>query len=75
METWLVLNQPRDGHDKLGNTFFITLKSQPLYCSEFEPYKKYKDRREGKGRRFCFVGRIYSIPCRASYFALDDFEE
>ena len=37
--------------------------------------KKDKDRRKGKGRRCCLGGRIYSIPCRTSYFALDDFEE
>ena len=33
-----------------------------------------KDRIKGKGRRFCLGGRIYSIPCRASYFADDDSE-
>ena len=29
--------------------------------------------KEGKSRRICLGGRVYSIPCRASYFALDDF--
>ena len=33
------------------------------------------DRRKGKGRSVCLGERIYSIPCRASYFAEDDFEE
>ena len=37
--------------------------------------KKDKFRRTGKGRRCCLGGRIYSIPCCASYFAKDDFEE
>ena len=36
---------------------------------------KEKDRRKGKGRSVCLGERIYSIPCRASYFAEDDFEE
>ena len=31
--------------------------------------KKDNDRREGKGRRFCWGGRIYVIPCRSSCFA------
>ena len=30
---------------------------------------------EGKGRRGCLGGRINSIPCRASYFALGRFIE
>ena len=34
---------------------------------EWSTYKKDKDRR--KGHRFSLGGRIYSIPCRASYFA------
>ena len=33
-----------------------------------------KDRRKGKGRRFCLGGRINSIACRASCFALDDLK-
>ena len=39
------------------------------------PKKKDKDRREGKGRRLCLGGRIYSIPSRANHFAYGDFEE
>ena len=39
------------------------------------PYKKDKDRRKCKGRRCSFGGRIYSVPCCASYFASVDFEE
>ena len=37
-------------------------------------YKKDKDRRNGKGRCFCLVSIIYSIPCRASCFALDNLK-
>ena len=32
-------------------------------------------RREGKSRRCCVEDRMYSIPYRASYFALGRFEE
>ena len=32
------------------------------------PYKKDDYRRKGKCCRFCLRGRIYSIPCHASYF-------
>ena len=32
--------------------------------------KKDKDRRQGKGRRFCLGDRIYSTPCRDSDWAL-----
>ena len=32
-------------------------------------------RRKGKGRRCCLGERIYSIPCRAIYFAPGRFEE
>ena len=39
------------------------------------PKKKDKDIRKGKSRRYCLGGRIYSIPCRASYLPQDDFEE
>ena len=39
-----------------------------------EPYKNDKDRRKGKGRRFCLGVGLHSIPCRASCFAKDDFE-
>ena len=38
-------------------------------------YKKDRDRRKCKGRRFCLGDRIYSIPCRASYSGLGWFEE
>ena len=31
------------------------------------PKKKDKDRRKDKSRRYCLGGRIYSIPCHASY--------
>ena len=34
-----------------------------------------KDRRNGKGRGCSSGGRLYSIPCRASYFSKDVFEE
>ena len=37
--------------------------------------KKDENRRQGKGRRVCLGGRIYSIPCRASCFALVYLEE
>ena len=37
--------------------------------------KKDKDRSKGKGRRLCLGERIYSISCRASYFAKDGLEE
>ena len=37
--------------------------------------KKDKDSREGKGRRCCLEDRIYSIPCRASYFLFGLNEE
>ena len=40
--------------------FFVTLPAQ----------KKDIDRRKGHGRRFCLGVRIYSIPCRASCFAM-----
>ena len=33
------------------------------------------ERSQGEGRRVCLGGRIYSIPCRASYFALVYLEE
>ena len=35
-----------------------------------QPQKKDGIRRQGKDRRICFRGRICSIPCRASCFAL-----
>ena len=44
--------------------------SKPLKNEERE---KKKDEDKGKGRRLCFLGRINSIPCRASCFAQDDF--
>ena len=37
--------------------------------------KKDKYRRKGTGRLCRLVARIYSIPCRASYFARGQFEE
>ena len=40
------------------------------------PLKKDKDRRKGKYRCCCLGNRIYSTPCHACYFALqDDFDE
>ena len=42
------------------------------YWSILQPEKTDKGRRKGKGRRLCLEGRIYSIPCRASSFTLDD---
>ena len=40
---------------------------------DIHPWKKDKDRRKGKGQRFCLRDRIFKIPCRASYFALGRF--
>ena len=39
------------------------------------PYKKDKDRREGKPLRCCLGGRIDSFLCPASYFAPGRFED
>ena len=39
------------------------------------PQNKDKDRRKRKGHRFCLGGRIYSIPCLASCFALGDLND
>ena len=45
-----------------------------LYCAHYEllAKKKDKDRRKGKGHRFCLGDKSYSIPCHADCFALDD---
>ena len=58
---------------------FSILRKQPLTAFSLyiqyrvaaihHPYKNDKDRREGKGRRCCLGGRMYSIPRRTSYFA------
>ena len=50
----------------------ITIELSEVYA---DPQKKIKDRGKDKGRCFCLGERIYSIPCRARYFAQDDFEE
>ena len=36
--------------------------------------KKDGERSIGKGQHICLRGRMYSIPCQASYFDQDDFE-
>ena len=46
-----------------------------LWNTVHRSQKKDTDRRKGKGHRCCFVDRIYSIPCRSSYFAIGRFEE
>ena len=47
--------------------------SSPTPLTSFPQWKKDKDRRKVKGRRCCLGDRIYSVPCRAFYFALGRF--
>ena len=47
----------------------------PPYNRSKEKKKKDGERSKGKGRRVCLGDRIYSVPCRASCFALVDLEE
>ena len=49
--------------------FYVSL------CDTAIQQKKDIDRRKSNGRRFCLGKRIYPIPCRASFFTQDDFEE
>ena len=56
-------------HSRVGILPLATGMRYPSY-----PYKKDKDRREGKGR-CCLRDRIDSIPCCASYFAPGWFKD
>ena len=48
-----------------------TTVPQPCFHGPYlNPYKKDKDRRKDKIRRFCLGGRIYSFPCRARPLAI-----
>ena len=44
------------------------LKIQPKKKNQIWKVENDKDKSKGKGRRFCLGIRIYSIPCRTSYF-------
>ena len=55
--------------------FLLPIGQESDHGRKSKPLKKDKDRRKGKGRRFCLGGRIYSIPCRTSCFEKDNFEQ
>ena len=57
-------------------------KTQRSKISQQEPFIKYntglkkkEDKDRSKGRPLCLGGRIYSINCRACYFAQDDLKK
>ena len=54
---------------------YVTKKSISAVSCEFVTQKKDLCRSKGKGRRVCLGGTLYSIPCRASYFASVDLDE
>ena len=53
-------------------TYSLHIRITTHYTVHMPTQKKDKDRRKGKGRRFCLGGRIYLIPCSPSCFALDN---
>ena len=53
----------------------MTPSPEAMNLASLMSQKKDIDKRKGKGRRFCFGVRIYSIRCRASCFVSDDLEE
>ena len=62
----------KEGHGLMVNGYHEQCLCQCFHFIICMSWKKNKDKRNGKGRRFCLRGRMSSIPCRASYFALDD---
>ena len=56
-----------DTSQLLLHEFAYTLAAMGFDRCSYQPLKKDKDRREGKGRRCCSGDRTDSIPCRPNY--------
>ena len=63
------------GKNEYNKRLVSTIRNYSKYCIALQPYKKDKDRREGKGCRCCLGDIINLILCRTRYFHQDDFIE